>query len=351
MTILTELKHRGSQASHCVLMATALFFSHNAAHAALYNSYVFATGSNVNSTSPDSVTYGNGSIWVEYSNGAASSNYTGSSTIVQYSAFGAVQNTYSLGGNVDGLKYNPNTGLIWALQNQDGNSQLSTINPFTKTVSTYKYPSPNSTSRGFDDVAFIGNTVYMSQTNPASPSDAVLVKLNDPNPATPLSFSTVLPGAGILATDPDSVKSTPTGGLILTGENDKALTFITNPGAPSQNASSVKLSGANGATIGSPDDSIYATAASGTFYVTDSSTNTVYAINASGLTPNSSLFVSVGNAFGSLDPATGVVTPILTGTGLHGAEFVAAPEPASFGMVLAGAGVLALAAYRRRKAA
>jgi hypothetical protein len=311
---------------------------------------VFATGSAVSSTSPDSITYGNGSIWVEYSNGAPSSNYTGNSTIVQYSASGAVQNTYSLGGNVDGLKYNPNSGLVWALQNQDGNSQLSTINPATKAVSAYMYPSPVSTSRGFDDVAFIGNNVYLSQTNPKSPSDAVIVKLNNPDPATPLSFSTVLSGAGILATDPDSLKSTPTGGLILTGEGDKALTFITNPGAASQTASSIALSGANGAAIGNPDDSIYATATSGTFYVTDSATNTVYAIDASGLTTNS-LFVSVGNAFGSLDPATGVVTPILTGTGLHGVEFVASPEPAGVTMALAGVGILALTVYRKRRAA
>jgi hypothetical protein len=234
MTIATKLKRRSSQASRCALIVAALCLTQNAADAASYTSSVFATGSAVSSTSPDSVTYGNGSVWVEYSNGAASSNYTGNSTIVQYSASGAVQNTYSLGGNVDGLKYNPNSGLVWALQNQDGNSQLSTINPATKTVSAYMYPSPVSTSRGFDDVAFIGNNVFLSQTNPKSPSDPVIVKLNNADPATPLSFSAVLPGAGILATDPDSLKSTPTGGLILTGEGDKALTFITNPGAASQ---------------------------------------------------------------------------------------------------------------------
>ncbi len=343
-------KHACRMTGRYVLLASAFWFGSNAAVAASYTSSIFATGVPVSATSPDSVTYGNGSLWIEYSNGAASSNYTGSSTIVQYSLSGVIQNTYSLGGNVDGLKYNPSSGVVWALQNQDGNSQLSIINPATGGISTYLYPSPVSTSRGFDDVAFIGNNVYLSQTNPTSASDAVVVKLNNSNPGTPLSFSTVLTGAGILATDPDSLKSTPTGGLILTGEGDGALTFITNPGTGSQTANSVKLSGGNGATIGSPDDSIYATAASGTFYVTDSSTNTVYAITASGLIANTSLFVSVGNMFGSVDPVTGVVTPIITGTGLHGAEFVASPEPASIGMALAGASVLALALRRKRAA-
>lgn len=332
-------------------IASALCLSSGAAQAASFSSSVFATGSAVSSTSPDSVTFGGGSLWVEYSNGASSSNYTGNSTIVQYSTSGSVQNTYSLGGNVDGLKYNPNTGVVWALQNQDGNSQLSIINPASKVISTFQYASPVSTTRGFDDAAFIGNNVFLSQTNPTSTSDAVVVRLNNATPTTPVSFSTVLTGAGILATDPDSLKSTPTGGLVLTGESDGALTFITNPGTSSQTASSVKLSGANAFAIGSPDDSVYATADSGTFYVTDTSANTVYAISASGLTPGVSLFVNVGNAFGSVDPSTGVVTPIITGTGLHGAEFVASPEPASIGMALAGAALLGFYAYRHRRAA
>jgi len=122
MTIVNKLKHKGSKTSRCVFLTAAFCLSQNAAHAASFTSSVFATGTAVSSTSPDSVTYGNGSLWVEYSNGAASSNYTGNSTIVQYNTSGAVQNTYTLGGNVDGLKYNPNTGLIWALQNQDGNT-------------------------------------------------------------------------------------------------------------------------------------------------------------------------------------------------------------------------------------
>ena len=350
MIKVTKLKQSGFPGSCYLLMAT-LCLSPSTALAASYTTSVFATGTAVKATAPDSVTYGNGSVWVEYSNGAASNNYSGTSSIVQYSTAGAVQNTYSLGGNVDGLKYNPNTGTVWALQNQDGNSQLSVINPTTKAISTYTYTAPVSTTRGFDDVAFIGNSVYLSQTNPVSPSDAVVVRLNNPNPATPISFTTVQTGAGISATDPDSLKSTANGNLVLTGEGDGALTFITNPGTASQAATSVSLSGANGATIKAPDDSVYATATSGTFYVADTTANTVYAINASGLIANSSLFVSVGNEFGSVNPTTGVVTSILSGTGLHGAEFVASPEPASIGMALAGAGVLAFAAYRKRKAA
>ncbi|MBV8708441.1 MAG: PEP-CTERM sorting domain-containing protein [Acidobacteriaceae bacterium] len=343
----------GSQLARNLSLIAVFGCGYNIATAASFTSTVFATGSAVNATQPDSITIGNGSLWAEYSNGASSTNYTGTSTIVQYSLAGAVQNTYSIPGSVDGLKYNPNTGQVWALQNQDANSRLSLINPATGTVITYNYGDPYpsiSGSRGFDDVAFIGSNVYLSVTNPNAATDPVIVKLNNATPTTPVTFTTVLTGTGLLATDPDSLKSTPTGGLILTGEGDGALTFVANPGMATQTATSLKLSAAPGATIGSPDDALFATADSGTFYIADTATNTIYAIAASGLTPNS-LFVSTATAFGSVDQTTGVVTPIITGRSLHGMEFVpsaaAVPEPSTFGISLAGFALGAVAVLRK----
>jgi len=43
--------------------------------------------------SPDSITAGNSSIWVEYGDGAKSDGSAGSSTIVQYDLLGNAQNT------------------------------------------------------------------------------------------------------------------------------------------------------------------------------------------------------------------------------------------------------------------
>jgi DNA-binding beta-propeller fold protein YncE len=54
---------------------------------------------------------------------------------VQYSTSGAVQHNYTISGLVDGLKFNPVTGMVWALQNNDGNATLSIIDPITHTVS------------------------------------------------------------------------------------------------------------------------------------------------------------------------------------------------------------------------
>jgi DNA-binding beta-propeller fold protein YncE len=54
---------------------------------------------------------------------------SGHSTIVEYDHSGKIDHTYQISGYVDGLKFDPVTGEIWALQNQDGNSTLSIIDP------------------------------------------------------------------------------------------------------------------------------------------------------------------------------------------------------------------------------
>lgn len=214
----------------------------------------------MDATQPDSVTFGNNSLWVEYGNGADSTGASGSSTIVQYSLGGSVLHTYSIAGSVDGLKFDPNTGQIWALQNQDANSTLTIINPATGTTTAFTYGPPYtsmSSTRGFDDVAFIGNKVYMSVTNPASGTDPVVVQIT--NLASPLLQSAILtsgatgtnlatgqPGT-IPATDPDSLKSGPNGSLVLSGEADQALMFINNPGQATQSVGFLNLLNAAGA--------------------------------------------------------------------------------------------------------
>src|SRR5271167_3888599 len=81
----------------------------------------FATGAAVGGTSPDSVSFGDGSVWIAYQDGADSAGAKGASTVVRYSPSGAIVNQWTIGGNVDGLKVDPTSGLVWALQNNDGN--------------------------------------------------------------------------------------------------------------------------------------------------------------------------------------------------------------------------------------
>src|SRR5499427_4100022 len=222
----------------------------------------FATGGAVSATEPDSITTGGGSVWIEYGNGADSTGASGDSTVLQYSTSGAVQHIYTIAGLVDGLKLNPITGMVWALENNDGNATLSLINPASHMVSgPLMYQSPPyvygpTSGRGYDDVAFLNGKVYLSYTNPGSPTDPVLQILNQGNtPSGTLTTTTILTAqqTNPLFTSPtqappdiDSLKSTPGGQLVLTSEgdglgsafatSDGRFTLISNPGTAVQTA-------------------------------------------------------------------------------------------------------------------
>ena len=324
-----------------------------------YTVQTFATGTSLGATSPDSVEVGLGSVWISYQNGADSTGLFGSSTVVRYSLSGTVQNTWSIAGNVDGLRIDPSS-QVWALQNNDGNSTLTVINPTTLGTTFYTYGNTytNVANRGFDDAQFLKGTTYLSETNPASNSDPIVLKLTT-GLSSPLQVAGILNSqftgtnlvTGLVSsdtiTDSDSLIQTPKGDLALTGEGDKQIVFIHNPGQSNQSESFINLLGTNGLTInGLPDDTAYATAKSGYFIMTDTGANKVYRIFATGLTPGS-VFVDVGDEFGSLDLTTGIVTPIFTGTSPHGLEFVPTPEPGM--LIMFGSGVIGLGGLLRRK--
>src|ERR1700730_10331396 len=122
-----------------------------------------------------------------YTNGADSTGGSGHSTIVEYDRSGHVDQTYQIAGSVDGLKMDPVTHEIWALQNQDGNSTLTLINPEEQSVTLPMSYAIPSAARGYDDVVFTHGKVFMSYTNPVNNGDPTLVQLtngNDPDGAT-----------------------------------------------------------------------------------------------------------------------------------------------------------------------
>jgi len=158
-----------------------------------YTVNVFATGAAVGGNSPDSVTYGDGSLWIAYQNGADTTGASGSSTVVRYSPTGTVLNTWTIKGNVDGLNIDPTSGLVWALQNNDGNSALTVINPVTNATTAYTYGNTytNVANRGFDDIVFTHGNIFLSETNPVTGTDAIIVKLTT-GLHSPLQISPIL---------------------------------------------------------------------------------------------------------------------------------------------------------------
>jgi hypothetical protein len=298
---------------------------------------VFATGAAVNATGPDSIAAGPDSIWVAYTNGADSTGLSGSSTIVQYSRKGVFRQKLSVPGSVDGLKVDPRTGLVWALQNQDGNSTLTLIDPQHGITpkSPYAY-AVSSSARGYDDVVFRGRQTFLSYTNPTGPSDPTIQLLT--NGVSPLTVTPVLLMGATgtnLATgqtnqptsqnDPDSMKMTPSGDLMLSSAADGQLIFVKNPGTTSQSVAFLTvLDPSTGIAVSELDDSVFATAERGTFFLADTNNNRVLAIQADEI-PFGSLFASVGSlsAFVQVNTKTGLVTALVPNlSGPHGLIFV-----------------------------
>jgi hypothetical protein len=304
------------------------------------------------STAPDSITTGNGFVWVAYTNGASKTGMSGHSTIVQYDSSGHIVHTYTLPGYVDGLKFNPKTGKIWALQNQDGNSRLSLIDPNTHKVTSLSYAIP-STTRGYDDVVFRGDQVFLSFTAPpGTTGDPTVVMLtNGGNPHGKLHTKTVLTDgvmgfntetrtfAPVPQADPDSMKLAPNGDLVLSSGDEGVIIDIQHPGTASQAVAFTQIQGLPSGPAGL-DDVIRPGATQGTFYLSDTNDNRILAFHVSGLNVND-YYASVASfgAFGQVDPTTGVFTPLIdqtnapgmTFSGPHGVTFVpdsdAAPTP------------------------
>jgi predicted secreted protein len=304
------------------------------------------------SSQPDSIATGDGFTFVEYGNGADSTGAGGTSTIVQYGKDGKIETSYSITGSVDGLKFNPVTGELWALQNQDGNPTLTLIDPKTHTVSDPLSFANSSATRGYDDVVFKGDKVFLSYTNPVNPGDPVLVQLmQGDNPTGLLTTKTVLTfGATGLDTvtgqietvplnDPDAMKMAPNGDLILSSGDDGTIIDIKNAGTKHQSVSFTNVAGVTAGHAGL-DDVIKPDATSGTFTLTDTATNKVYSFHATGLNTDD-YYASVGSlgAFGQVDPTTGAFTPLLSADNApgfnfsspHGVSFTADPPPAGAG--------------------
>ena len=296
----------------------------------------FATGAAVQATGPDSITVGGGFVWVSYTNGADSTGLGGSSTVVQYDLTGNVVRKFTIAGSVDGLKRDTRTGLIWALQNQDGRSTLTLINPRTGIVpgSPFQY-AVKSTTRGYDDVVFHNGKVYLSYTNPTGPTDATIQVLeNGSNPLQVRPILTMGAAGTDLATgkanqptaqnDPDSMKLTPDGRLMLSSGDDGQLIFVAHPGTDAQSVAFLTLLDAGGNRVSGLDDAVFATAEQGTFYLADTGNNQVLTVTVDEL-PVGSLYASVGslNVLGRVDLKTGKVAPFVPGLKApHGLVFV-----------------------------
>jgi hypothetical protein len=306
-----------------------------------YTVTTFATAPS-NLSAPDSITFSATNVFVGYGNeGAPDGSGGATSNIIEYDFHGNTVKTFpTIVGHNDGLRYNPITNELWALQNEDGNANLDIINLKTLKQTIY-IVGPTGTGPhggGYDDLDFNNGQVYVSASAPTiSPNTApAIVSLKVTGKKTILTgilngnatVTNVTTGSPVTLNlqDPDSMILDPQGELVMVSQGDGELIITQYPGLSCQKAFLVPLTSTDGgATIGNTqfDDTVFTTQSAGELLVADKELNAVYAITAPYLGPGAYSAVSVYETPTAVNPlesfvgqtnlTTGFVTPIVTG--------------------------------------
>jgi hypothetical protein len=252
-------------------------------------------------TQPDDIVTLGGNLYVGFQNGVGSQGEVSpsgnlDSTLVEFTPAGSVVKQWDVTGKIDGMGADSATGQVFATVNEDSKSSLYTVSGGTVTHYTYT-PSKLAHLGGTDAVAVYNGKILISASAPGTSGKAAasapavfVVTLNAGAKTAAVApfFADNVTVTGVNApnggkkvtlalTDPDSNLVVPSsspefaGDFMLNSQGDQELIFS---GASGQNLQVLK--------IPTPvDDTAWATSASGSLYVTDSTANTVDAITGS----------------------------------------------------------------------
>ena len=291
-----------------------------------FNLATFANGP-AGATQPDSIAIDGSKVFVGYQNGVAKDGSDGkTSTIVQYNALGVVVQTFTVPGHNDGLKIDPATHKLWALQNEDANPNLVIIDPTAATKTSIMLPAP-ANGGGYDDITFANGKTYLSESNPAGNPNTAPAIVQATLSGTTVTTAPILAGnasALNVAThktvtlnlqDPDSMTANASGSLVLTSQADSELIVVKNPGAANQKVTLVPLADSTRKAV-SVDDSLFTPGNSGVVLLTDQKNNAIYEISGSALRKGLQLSTAqdIGQ-LGGVQIANGRFTPAITGLG------------------------------------
>ena len=295
-----------------------------------YTVSVFATSVPHVYYQPDSITLWNGNVFVGYGNNAKPTG-GGHSTIVEYAMDGTVLHKMNVRGHNDGLKVDPKTNLLWALQNEDANPNLVIIDPRNWSWKRYTFAKP-AHGGGYDDVAFIGDDAYISCSNPSNNPNTKQAIVKATLVGSRVAVTPVLLGNAIATDitsghpiqvnlqDPDSMTTDPEGDLILDSQADAELIFVHHPGFTDQGVFHLALT--SGGISAQIDDTVLAYSSQGVILVSDRDGETVYSVTAPFFGPSEAY--SAGPTFvGRLNTHTGVLTPVVKDmVSPHGMTFI-----------------------------
>ena len=280
-------------------------------------------------SAPDSIAVLGDHVFVGYGDGHLPDGSDKlNSQIVEFAQDGSVVHIYAVPGHSDGLKVDPSTHLLWALQNEDANANLVIINPETHSQKLYTF-GPTQHGGGYDDLVFRGCKVYISASNPANSPNLGPAIVSATLEGNTVDVKPVLAGnAGAIDVtkdgavtlnlqDPDSMTLDPEGDLVLDSQADHQLIIVSNPGAPSQRVVQLPLTALTPTGMVAPmevDDTTFVTSSEGFILFADKGLNTVFALKKKAFAPGAAYTAADGGPFvGTIDLTTGFITPIVTG--------------------------------------
>jgi hypothetical protein len=309
-----------------------------------YSVSVFAKSVSGQYTKPDSIAVLGDQVYIGYGDGNYLDGADGKSNqIVEYDKSGTVVHVYTVVGHNDGLKVNPYTHKLWAMQNEDGNPNLVIIDPATMGQKTYPFAvTPQPHGGGYDDIVFRNGKAYFSASNPAMNPNAAPAIVEATFVGDTIEVTSALEGnatavdvvTGALVTlnleDPDSMTLTPTKDILLDSQGDSELVLLHNPGLSSQKVMVIPLA----SPFGTPqaDDTLFIPSDDGFILLSDTPADTVYKISKAEFMPGAAYTAAVGapdasgasvGFVGGLDLNFGELIPVVTGfMSPHGMAFV-----------------------------
>jgi len=280
-------------------------------------------------SAPDSIAVVGKHVFVGYGNGHAPDGSDGlNSQIVEFAMDGSVEHIFTVPGHSDGLKLDPVTRHLWALQNEDANPNLVIIDPKNRHQSAAFPFSAEPHGGGYDDIVFRGCKVYISASNPSNNPNSAPAIVTAHLEGGIVQVAPLLMGnakaidipTGATVTlnlqDPDSMTLDPQGNIVLDSQADQELIFVTHPGQRDQQALRLPLSfqSAGTSTPVETDDTAFVTSSGGFILFADKGLNTVFKLSRAGFVPGSAYTAADGGPFvGTLDITSGVVSPVVTG--------------------------------------
>jgi len=280
-------------------------------------------------SAPDSIAVLGDRVFVGYGDGHAPDGSDGlNSQVVEFRMDGSVAHIYTVPGHSDGLKVDPATHLLWALQNEDANANLVIIDPERHHQKLYTF-GPAQHGGGYDDIVFQGCSVYISASNPANNPNTGPAIVSARLEGNMVAVEPVLSGEAsaidiptdatiqLNLQDPDSMTLDPQGNIVLDSQADQELIIVSNPGTSDQRVLHLPL------TFQPPqgpiaavetDDTAFVTSTEGFVLFSDKSLNKVFALKKKAFAPGAAYTAADGGPFvGTIDLTTGFITPIVTG--------------------------------------